>query len=90
MEIRSEPEFATGRSLQATNGHAPDLMVLFSATGLAIGGYGRKTAQFNFENDTGPDDANHGQYGIFIVRSPAPKFGRKLEGLEIQELHPRS
>jgi predicted AlkP superfamily phosphohydrolase/phosphomutase len=42
-----------------------------------------------FENDTGPDDANHGQHGIFIAL-PAGGEPRKrqLQGLEIQDVAP--
>jgi predicted AlkP superfamily phosphohydrolase/phosphomutase len=43
---------------------------------------------YTFENDTGPDDANHGQYGIFIARPSAGKGGQSLLGLEIQDIAP--
>ena len=43
---------------------------------------------YTFENDTGPDDANHGQDGIFIVRPTTSMAGQKLEGLEIQDVAP--
>ena len=71
-----------------TNGVAPDLMVYFGNLAWRSAGTVGHSSIYTFENDTGPDDANHGQYGIFIVRSPAPKFGRKLEGLEIQDIAP--
>ncbi|HDH96387.1 MAG TPA: hypothetical protein ENF73_01510 [Proteobacteria bacterium] len=44
-----------------------------------------------FENDTGPDDANHDYEGIFIIRSPhipETQRGRKLEGVSIYDITP--
>jgi predicted AlkP superfamily phosphohydrolase/phosphomutase len=46
-----------------------------------------------YENDTGPDDANHAQEGIFImakaadVQSGVPR-GEKKEGLSLYDIAP--
>ncbi len=41
------------------------------------------------ENDTGPDDANHAQHGLFIFYDPArPGAGRQLEGVTIYDVLP--
>ncbi|MDX2159687.1 MAG: alkaline phosphatase family protein [bacterium] len=58
---------------QQVNGVAPDLIVYFGDLHWrAIGslGYGR---HWTFENDTGPDDANHAEEGLFIVHDPRRK-----------------
>jgi predicted AlkP superfamily phosphohydrolase/phosphomutase len=42
-----------------------------------------------FDNDTGPDDANHAEYGIFIYWDPRRDLGgRALSGLEIRDFAP--
>ena len=59
---------------------APDLIVHFG--GLywrSIGGVGYPTIHV-LENDTGPDDCNHAQFGAFVLpasNSPAPGRGRR-------------
>jgi predicted AlkP superfamily phosphohydrolase/phosphomutase len=40
------------------------------------------------DNDTGPDDANHAQHGIFILRAPDRNGGRCLSGLRIYDVAP--
>jgi predicted AlkP superfamily phosphohydrolase/phosphomutase len=38
---------------------------------------------------TGPDDANHGQYGVFIAKPTGSKPGAGLlEGLQVQDIAP--
>ena len=62
---------------------APDLLVHFGALAWrSIGGVGYKEIHVQ-ENDTGPDDCNHAQYGAFILAAPhlPPRgeiFGAKL------------
>ncbi len=52
------------------NGVAPDLLVYFDdLRWRSVGTVGLKTLH-TFENDTGPDDANHAQEGIFIMAGP--------------------
>jgi predicted AlkP superfamily phosphohydrolase/phosphomutase len=47
---------------------APDLIVLFGdLLWRSVGTIGHR-AIHTFENDTGPDDANHAQFGMFIMR----------------------
>jgi predicted AlkP superfamily phosphohydrolase/phosphomutase len=70
------------------NGVAPDLMVYFGDLAWRSAGTVGRNSIYTFENDTGPDDANHGQHGIFIVRPTVPKSGEKLQGLEIQDIAP--
>ncbi|MER3459350.1 MAG: phosphodiesterase, partial [Chloroflexota bacterium] len=42
-----------------------------------------------FENDTGPDDANHAEYGIYIYYDPRQRQGgQELQGLELMDVGP--
>ena len=70
-------------------GVAPDLFAYFGNLRWRSAGTIGRDSIYTFENDTGPDDANHGQYGIFIAR---PTGGRRgsgcLEGLKIQDIAP--
>jgi predicted AlkP superfamily phosphohydrolase/phosphomutase len=74
---------------QTRNGVAPDLMVYFGNLGWRSAGTVGRNSIHTFENDTGPDDANHGQYGVFIAKPAGgkPSAGR-LEGLQIQDIAP--
>lgn len=74
------------------NGIAPDLIVYFG--GLywrSMGSVGGPVAIHTFENDSGPDDANHAEEGIFILSTKARiKAGLKgpgeLKGLNIRNV----
>jgi predicted AlkP superfamily phosphohydrolase/phosphomutase len=70
------------------NGVAPDLMVYFGNLAWRSAGTVGRNSIYTFENDTGPDDANHGQHGIFIVRPAKPISEQKVQGLEIQDIAP--
>jgi predicted AlkP superfamily phosphohydrolase/phosphomutase len=71
------------------NGVAPDLMVYFGNLAWRSAGTVGRNSIHTFENDTGPDDANHGQYGIFIAVPAGDKGGTgHLQGLEIQDIAP--
>ena len=63
-------------------------MVYFGNQAWRSAGTVGRSSIYTFENDTGPDDANHGQYGIFIARPSAGKGGQSLQGLEIQDIAP--
>jgi predicted AlkP superfamily phosphohydrolase/phosphomutase len=57
-------------------GLPPDLIVYFDDLAWrAIGQVGTDGALHTFENDTGPDHANHAQHGIFVMRDPAGRRG---------------
>jgi predicted AlkP superfamily phosphohydrolase/phosphomutase len=79
-----------GRSIgtKTRNGVAPDLMVYFGNLAWRSAGTVGRGSIYTFENDTGPDDANHAQYGIFIARPSAGTGGHSLQGLEIQDIAP--
>ena len=67
----------------------PDLIVYFgNLDWRSVGSVGLDSI-WTFENDTGPDDANHAQHGIFVLYDPRdPGGGRKVEGLQIYDVAP--
>jgi predicted AlkP superfamily phosphohydrolase/phosphomutase len=71
------------------NGVAPDLIVYFGDLDWrSVGSVGLGSI-WTFENDTGPDDANHAQYGIFIAHDPlSPAGGRELGDVSIYDVAP--
>jgi predicted AlkP superfamily phosphohydrolase/phosphomutase len=55
---------------------APDLLVYFGdLSWRSVGQVGTGSVHV-FENDTGPDDANHAHDGLYILRSPGVAAGR--------------
>ncbi|HUY32721.1 MAG TPA: alkaline phosphatase family protein [Pirellulales bacterium] len=69
-------------------GVAPDLIVHFG--GLAwrsIGGVGYRTLHVR-ENDTGPDDCNHAQYGAFVLSAPNFSARGEREGVHLLDMAP--
>jgi predicted AlkP superfamily phosphohydrolase/phosphomutase len=68
---------------------APDLMVYFgNLRWRSLGSFGLPDI-YSFENDLGPDDANHAQNGIFILWDPRQNHGgRYVEGLQLMDVAP--
>jgi predicted AlkP superfamily phosphohydrolase/phosphomutase len=59
------------------NGIAPDLLVYFDDLAWrAVGTVGGDEGVHTFENDTGPDDANHAQDGLLIMAGPGVEPGQ--------------
>ena len=70
-------------------GVAPDLFAYFGNLAWRSAGTVGLGSIYTFENDTGPDDANHAQYGVFIARPASGKPGvGQVEGLQIQDIAP--
>ena len=69
------------------NGVAPDLIVIFGGLRWrSVGSLGHGSI-YTFENDTGPDEANHAEFGIFMMNNaPGNPTGRK-EGLHLWDVH---
>lgn len=61
------------------NGVAPDLIVIFGDLHWRSVGTVGNPSIYTFSNDTGPDDANHAQQGMYILAQPdgAGPHGRK-------------
>jgi predicted AlkP superfamily phosphohydrolase/phosphomutase len=69
------------------NGVAPDLIVIFGGLHWrSVGSLGHNSV-YTFENDTGPDEANHAERGIFIMNNvPSVKLGQR-DGLHLWDVH---
>ncbi len=69
---------------------APDLIVHFGALAWrSIGGvgYGRGTLHVR-ENDTGPDDCNHAQFGAFILSAANNPLSGEVAGARLLDIAP--
>jgi len=73
------------------NGIPPDLFVYFGDLAWrAVGSVAPAppASVYTFENDTGPDDANHDYYGIFIMDDRTGRNGVQLTGLGLMDVAP--
>ena len=72
-----------------SRGVPPDVLIYFGDLAWrSIGTVGWNSIHV-FENDTGPDDANHAQQGMFIYNDPRHDFGgRRLMGLHLMQIAP--
>ena len=70
------------------SGVAPDLIVHFGdLLWRSVGTVGGDEGIHTFENDTGPDDANHAQHGLFVLTAPGVAPGRR-EGAHLLDVAP--
>ena len=69
-------------------GDAPDLMVYFDDLNWRSAGTVGYDTMYLDENDTGPDDAVHDYYGIFIIYDPKRKISKKLPTQNILDIAP--
>jgi predicted AlkP superfamily phosphohydrolase/phosphomutase len=67
----------------------PDLITYFgNLHWRSVGSFGHNGIH-TFENDMGPDDANHAPNGMFILYDPRKDYGgRRLEGLHLMDVAP--
>jgi len=81
--------FKPEETYPVVNGVAPDLIVYFGDLNWrSLGSIGNPTI-WSFENDTGPDDANHAQFGMFILYDPQkPGRGREIKGAHVMDVAP--
>jgi predicted AlkP superfamily phosphohydrolase/phosphomutase len=67
---------------------APDLLVHFGDLAWrAIGGVGYPSVYVQ-ENDTGPDDCNHAQFGAFVLASSNSPIQGEIDGAHLLDLAP--
>jgi predicted AlkP superfamily phosphohydrolase/phosphomutase len=79
--------FKPDQIYRATNNVAPDLIVYFGDLNWrSVGSLGMGDI-YTFENDTGPDDANHAEHGIFIMAGQGVEPGERA-GLRITDVGP--
>jgi predicted AlkP superfamily phosphohydrolase/phosphomutase len=74
---------------RAVRNVAPDLIVHFGALDWrSVGGVGYGGRLHVRENDTGPDDCNHAQFGAFVLAAPnVPPVG-ELRGARLLDMAP--
>jgi len=66
---------------------APDLIIYFgNLAWRSVGSVGFGSIH-TFENDTGPDDANHSQHGILVMANAGLKPGRR-DGMHLMDVAP--
>ncbi len=81
--------FTPQQLYHSVRGVAPDLIVYFSDLAWRAVGTVGSGELYTTENDTGPDDANHAQYGMMIAYDPQhPGNGQQLEGAQIYDVLP--
>jgi predicted AlkP superfamily phosphohydrolase/phosphomutase len=67
---------------------APDLLVYFGDLDWrSVATVGDGTIH-TYENDTGPDDANHAQHGIVILKTPGMDTGKQIDDAKLVDAGP--
>jgi predicted AlkP superfamily phosphohydrolase/phosphomutase len=80
--------FRPHRLYKAVRNVAPDLIAHFgNLYWRSIGGIGYDSLYVQ-ENDTGPDDCNHAQFGIFILSAPGLPVRGEVHGLRLLDIAP--
>ncbi|MBI5095273.1 MAG: alkaline phosphatase family protein [Candidatus Hydrogenedentes bacterium] len=73
---------------RTVKGVAPDLIIYFGDLyWRSVGSVGFDSI-YTFENDTGPDDANHDYNGIFVMDDRSGRAGQELQGLQLMDVAP--
>jgi predicted AlkP superfamily phosphohydrolase/phosphomutase len=71
----------------ASTGVAPDLIVIFGELRWrSVGSLGHDSV-YTFENDTGPDEANHAEHGIFIMTNGPGQGSGRRDDLHLWDVH---
>jgi predicted AlkP superfamily phosphohydrolase/phosphomutase len=70
------------------NNIAPDLLIYFGDLDWRSVGTVGNPEIWTFENDTGPDDANHAQEGIFAATGSGISKGQQLTNISILDMAP--
>ena len=73
---------------RTVNNIPPDLIVYFGDLDWRSAGTIGNQAVHIFENDTGPDDANQAQEGLFILYDPLSSERGEVEGAELYDVPP--
>jgi predicted AlkP superfamily phosphohydrolase/phosphomutase len=72
---------------RAVNNVAPDLIVYFGDLDWRSNGYVGHGSIHTTENDIGPDDANHGQFGVFGLHDGTSR-GANVQNLKLLDVGP--
>jgi len=70
------------------NGVAPDGVVIFGDLAWRSVGLVGGDSIYTFENDTGPDDANHAQQGTYILSHPSLPARGRVDGPTLYDVTP--
>jgi len=70
------------------NNVAPDLVVIFGDLRWRSVGMVGSDSVYTFENDTGPDDANHAQQGMYILSHPSLEPKGRVDGPTLYDVTP--
>jgi predicted AlkP superfamily phosphohydrolase/phosphomutase len=73
---------------QEVNRVAPDLLVYFGGLRWRSVGTVGLGSIHTFENDTGPDDANHAEEGLFILAGPGVPAGQQYHHGQLMDIAP--
>ena len=67
---------------------APDLLVIFGDLRWRSVGWVGSDSIYTFENDTGPDDANHAQLGMYVLSHPSLPAKGRVDGPTLYDVAP--
>ncbi len=70
------------------NNVAPDLVVIFGDLRWRSVGTVGSDSVYTFENDTGPDDANHAQQGMYLCTHPSIPAKGRVDGPTLYDVAP--
>jgi len=70
------------------NNIPPDLVVLFGNLNWRSVGTVGNPSLYTFENDTGPDDANHSRYGMYLMHHPSLKARGRVDTATLYDVAP--
>ncbi|MFX1396080.1 MAG: alkaline phosphatase family protein [Promethearchaeota archaeon] len=70
------------------NGDYPDLMIYFDDLNWRSAGTVGYETMYLDENDTGPDDAVHDYYGVFVIYNPKKTIGKRVDTKNIIDIAP--
>jgi predicted AlkP superfamily phosphohydrolase/phosphomutase len=73
---------------RTVRGDAPDLMVYFDDLNWRSAGTIGYESMYLDENDTGPDDAVHDYFGVFVISPLNKKIGKQLDTKNILDIAP--
>jgi predicted AlkP superfamily phosphohydrolase/phosphomutase len=80
--------FRPNRLYRTVRNVAPDLIAHFGDLyWRSIGGVGYDSL-YRQENDTGPDDCNHAQFGMFILSAPGLRATGEIHGMRLLDIAP--
>lgn len=81
--------FIPQETYQRVRGVAPDLLVYFDQLAWRSIGTVGSNQLYTTGNNTGPDDANHAQQGLFIFHDPlTAKGGQRVDGAQLYDVVP--